>query len=129
MTPVPINLAEKFALFSEHWSPKVVARMNDYDFKLVKMQGDFVWHRHTDTDETFFVLNGTLEIEFRDSVVTLNKGEMLVIPKGVEHKPFAPKVCSVLLVERIGTINTGHAAASALTAGDGEWTKPGQLGP
>ena len=121
MPPIPINLAEKFALFSEHWSPKVVARMNDCDFKLVKMQGDFVWHRHTDTDETFLVLNGTLQIEFRDGVVTLNKGEMLVIPKGVEHKPSAAKVCNVLLVERIGTINTGDATESALTAGEGEW--------
>ena len=121
MTPVPINLAEKFALFSEHWSPKVVARMNDCDFKLVKMQGDFLWHRHTDTDETFLVLDGTLQIEFRDGVATLNRGEMLVIPKGVEHKPSAPKVCNVLLVERTGTINTGDAAESALTAGKGEW--------
>jgi mannose-6-phosphate isomerase-like protein (cupin superfamily) len=102
-----INLAEKLTRFTEQWSPKIIAQMNDYQFKVVKLQGDFVWHSHADTDETFIVLEGELGIDFRDGPVTLQKGEMIVIPKGVEHKPFAKEECQVMLVEPAGTPNTG----------------------
>ena len=102
-----INLKEKFAKFSEQWSPKTIARMNDCLFKLVKFRGDFIWHDHHETDETFIVLEGEMRIDFRDGGVDLKEGEMLVVPKGVEHKPFAEKECKVMLVEPVGTINTG----------------------
>ncbi|HEX5840767.1 MAG TPA: cupin domain-containing protein [Anaerolineales bacterium] len=103
----PINLNEKLSKFSEHWSPRIIAQMNDYHFKVVKVQGEFVWHAHADTDEVFVVLNGRLEIQFRQGNVVLNKGEMYVVPKGVEHKPVAESECHILLVEPAGTVNTG----------------------
>jgi mannose-6-phosphate isomerase-like protein (cupin superfamily) len=103
----PINLNEKLSKFSEHWSPRIIAQMNDYHFKVVKVQGEFVWHAHTDTDEVFVVLNGQLEIQFRQESVVLNEGEMYVVPKGVEHKPAAESECHILLVEPAGTVNTG----------------------
>jgi mannose-6-phosphate isomerase-like protein (cupin superfamily) len=115
-----INFEEKLNKFSEHWSPKIVAQMNDYHFKLVKFQGDFVWHSHDDTDETFIVLDEEMTIDFRDGKVDLKAGEMFVVPKGVEHKPFAKKECRVLLVEPAGTINTGDAGGE-LTAKDDIW--------
>jgi len=115
-----VNLQSKFAKLSEHWSPRIIAQMNDYHFKLVKIQGDFVWHSHADTDEVFIVLEGRMDIHFRDGTVTLNAGEMLVVPKGVEHKPFAEKECKVMLVEPAGTINTGEAGGER-TAADGVW--------
>lgn len=101
------NLKKKLALFSEHWSPRIVAQMNEYHFKLAKLQGEFVWHDHPETDEVFLVLHGQLEIQFRDGSVTLNEGEMYVVPKGVEHKPVAVQECHILLVEPAGTVNTG----------------------
>ncbi len=104
----PINFQEKLNLFSEHWSPKIVARMNDYHFKVVKIQGEFVWHDHPETDEVFILLKGRLELQFREASVLLNEGEMFVVPKGVEHKPVAVDECHVLLVEPAGTINTGN---------------------
>jgi mannose-6-phosphate isomerase-like protein (cupin superfamily) len=107
MNRQPINLQGKFSKFSEHWSPKVVARMNDYHFKLAKVQGEFVWHDHPETDEVFLVVKGRLEIHFQDGMVTLNEGEMFVVPKGVEHKPAAEEECHILLVEPAGTVNTG----------------------
>ena|SRR5580704_284143 len=82
-----INFARKFGLFDEQWQPKVIAEMNDYQFKIVKLQGDFIWHDHHDTDEAFIVLDGSLRIDFRDGAVQLSAGEMFVVPKGVEHKP------------------------------------------
>ena len=85
MTRSPVNFAEKLAQLSEHWSPRVVAELNDYQFKLVKAAGEFVWHKHDETDEAFIVLNGELEIEFRDGPVILRAGEMYVVPKGLEH--------------------------------------------
>ena len=103
----PINLNEKLSKFSEHWSPRIIAQMNDYHFKVAKVQGEFVWHSHADTDEVFVVLNGRLEIQFRQGSVTLNEGEMYVVPKGVEHKPVAESECHILLVEPAGTVNTG----------------------
>lgn len=117
-----INFAEKLAGFSDHWSPKIIAQMNDYHFKLVKVQGDFVWHRHTDTDEVFIVLDGELRIELRDGHVDLTTGEMFVVPRGVEHKPFAASECQLMLVEPAGTINTGDAGG-ALTAADSVWVE------
>jgi mannose-6-phosphate isomerase-like protein (cupin superfamily) len=106
----PINLKEKCAQFSDHWSPRVVAEMNDYQFKLAKIQGAFVWHAHPETDEVFFVVEGSMAIEFRDGRVDLTAGEMFVVPKGVEHKPIAAGECSILLVEPRGVVNTGDAA-------------------
>ena len=104
-----INFAHKFALFSEQWQPKVVAEMNDYQFKVVKLQGDFIWHDHKDTDETFIVIEGDLRIDLRDGAVHVSAGEMFVVPKGVEHKPSAAAECRVMLVETAGTVNTGDA--------------------
>jgi len=115
-----INLKDKLAKFSEHWTPKIIAEMNDYQFKLVKIKGDFVWHNHPDTDEVFIVIEGSMKIEFKDGVVELNEGEMYVVPKGVEHKPFAEKECKVLLVEPRGVVNTGDAEGE-LTAANDVW--------
>lgn len=120
MSYAPINFAAKFARFSEHWSPKIIAQMNDYHFKLAKIQGEFVWHSHADTDEVFIVLDGQMTIYFRDGEIILQSGEMFVIPKGVEHKPFANWECKIMLVERAGTINTGDVQ-SDLSAKDGVW--------
>ena len=105
----PINLEEKLSKFSEHWAPKIIARMNDYHFKLGKIQGDFVWHSHPDTDEVFILLGGAMRIDFRDGSVDLKEGEMFVVPKGTEHKPFAEEECEIMLVEPAGTLNTGDA--------------------
>lgn len=115
-----INIQEKFTRFSEHWSPRIIARINDYDIKLVKMQGNFVWHRHADTDEVFFVLDGEMSIEFRDGEVDLKPGEMFVVKKGVEHKPFAESECRIMTIESKGTINTGDAGGE-FTAEEDVW--------
>ena len=120
MEYIPINFKEKLATFSEHWSPKIIAQMNDYHFKLVKFQGDFVWHRHDDTDEVFIELEGEMSIEFREGKVNLKAGEMFVVPKGLEHKPHAEKECKIMLVEPAGTINTGNAGGD-LTSEDNVW--------
>ncbi|MER3482062.1 MAG: cupin [Meiothermus sp.] len=109
-----VNFAEKLALFDQHWSPKIVAQMNDYEFKLVKIQGDFVWHKHDDTDEVF-ILEGEMRLDFRDGPVSLKAGELFVAPKGVEHKPYAAQECKIMLVEPIGVVNTGDAGGE-LTA-------------
>lgn len=102
-----INLREKFSLFAEPWVPKVIAEMNDYQFKLVRLAGDFIWHDHKHTDETFLVIEGSLRIDFRDGSVDINAGEMYVVPRGVEHKPFAAAEVKVLLIEPRGVLNTG----------------------
>lgn len=102
-----INLQEKLSKFSEHWSPKIIARLNDYHLKLAKVQGEFVWHDHPETDEVFLIVQGQLEIQFRDGSIVLTEGEMFVVPKGVEHKPVAKTECHILLVEPAGTVNTG----------------------
>ena len=117
---VKINLKEKLSKFSEHWSPRIIAEMNDYQFKLVKIKGDFVWHNHNDTDEVFIVLEGEMKIEFKDETVELKKGEMFVVPKGVEHKPYSDKECKIMLVEPKGVVNTGDAE-SDLTAPNEVW--------
>ena len=115
-----INLRKKLEKFSEHWSPKVIAEMNDYQFKLVKIKGDFVWHNHADTDETFIVIEGEMKIEFEDKTVELKEGEMYVVPKGVEHKPYAEKECSIMIIEPRGVVNTGNTEGD-LTASNDVW--------
>jgi len=120
MSDSAINLRDKLALFSEHWSPRVVAEMNDVQFKLAKLQGEFVWHAHADTDEVFIVIHGGMTLEFRDKRVPLAAGEMYVVPKGVEHRPVAAEECCVMLVEPRGVVNTGDAGG-ALTAAQDAW--------
>lgn len=116
--PEAINFARKFDLFSEQWQPKVVAELNDYQFKIVRIEGDFLWHDHPETDEAFVVLDGELRIDFRDHSVTLGPGEMVVVPKGVEHKPFAAKEVRMLLIEPRGTLNTGHVGGERTARND-----------
>jgi len=115
-----INFKEKLSKFSEHWAPKIIAQMNNYHFKIVKFQGEFVWHSHDDTDEVFIVLDGEMSIAFRDGSVELKAGEMFVVSKGTEHKPKADKECKAILVEPAGTINTGSAGGE-MTAEDNVW--------
>ncbi len=103
----PINLGEKLTTFSEHWSPRIIAQMNDYHFKVAKIQGEFIWHDHPETDEVFIVLKGQLVIRLRDGNVILHEGELFVVPKGMEHKPVAEAECHILLIEPAGTVNTG----------------------
>lgn len=110
-----VNFKDKFSKFSEHWSPKIIGQLNDYHIKLVKIQGDFVWHSHAETDEAFIVMEGELGIDFRNRQVMLHPGEMIVVPKGVEHKPFAKNECRIMLIEPVGTVNTGDVK-SELTA-------------
>jgi mannose-6-phosphate isomerase-like protein (cupin superfamily) len=114
----PINVQQKFGLLSEQWQPKVIAEMNDYQFKVVKIQGDFVWHSHQDTDETFLVIDGDLRIDFRDGAVHLSAGEMFVVPKGVEHKPYAEHEVKMLLIEPRGVPNTGDQGGERTAAND-----------
>ncbi len=109
----PVDLHERLSLFSEHWRPKVVARLNDYDVKVVKLKGEFVWHRHADTDELFLVIEGSLTIQLRDGDVTLGPGQLYVVPQGVEHRPVAVGDVSAMLVEPRGTLNTGDATGEA----------------
>jgi len=115
-----INLEQKFSLFNEHWTPKIIAELNDYQVKIVKVEGDFVWHDHSDTDEFFFVIEGTLFIEFESETMELNAGELYVVPKGVQHRPFAHGECKVMLIEPRGVVNTGEAS-SDLTASNDVW--------
>ena len=115
-----INLKEKLSMFSEHWSPKIVAEMNDYHIKLVKIKGDFVWHNHEDTDEVFIVIEGKMKIEFEEKIVELNEGEMYVVPKGVNHKPFAESECKIMIIEPSGVVNTGNIESN-LTASNDVW--------
>jgi mannose-6-phosphate isomerase-like protein (cupin superfamily) len=113
-----INFAEKLGLIHEQWSPRVVAELNDYQFKVVRIEGDFIWHDHPETDEAFIVLDGHLRIDFRDGSVLLGPGEMFVVPKGVEHKPFAEREVKMLLVEPRGVLNTGNAGGERTASND-----------
>jgi mannose-6-phosphate isomerase-like protein (cupin superfamily) len=115
-----INLGNKFGKFSDYWSPRVVAEMNDYQFKLAKIKGEFVWHRHADTDEVFIVLEGAMKIELPDGEVSLEAGELFVVPRGVEHRPSAEMECRIMLVEPRGVVNTGEPAGE-LTAENDVW--------
>lgn len=121
-----IDLAGKIALIDGHWQPRVVAEMNDYQFKVVKLEGEFVWHRHGDTDETFIVLDGILRIDFRggphgDASIELRAGQMAVVPKGIEHKPCAQGEVKLLLIEPRGVVNTGDSATSERTVENDQW--------
>src|SRR5919199_2283681 len=113
-----INFAEKLRLLGEQWSPRVVAELNDYQFKVVRIEGDFIWHDHPETDEAFLVLEGELRIDFRDGAVLLGPGELYVVPKGVEHKPFAAREVKMLLIEPRGVLNTGHAGGERTAPND-----------
>ena len=113
-----INLRNKFSLFAEPWAPKVIAEMNDYQFKLVRLTGEFIWHDHKQTDETFIVIEGSLRIDFRDGSVEINAGEMYVVPRGVKHKPFAAAEVKVLLIEPKGVPNTGDEGGPRTAVND-----------
>ena len=113
-----INFQQKFGLFNEQWQPKVVAEMNDYQFKVVRLQGDFIWHDHKDTDETFLVVEGRLRIDFRDGCVYISAGEMFIVPKGVEHKPYAEQEVKLILIEPRGVLNTGHEGGERTAVND-----------
>lgn len=104
-----INLSEKLALFSEHWSPKIVGELNGQHVKLVKFKGEFVWHKHDAEDEMFLVIKGSFRMEYRDKTIVLNEGEFLIVPRGTEHRPVADEEVSVLLFEPATTLNTGDA--------------------
>ena len=104
-----INFTDKFSQFSDLWSPRIIAQMNDYHFKLARIQGEFVWHSHPETDEVFIIISGSMDIHLRDGSVELKAGEMYVVPKGIEHKPAAEGECHILLIEPAGTLNTGDA--------------------
>ena len=109
-----INLADKLSTFSDHWQPRVVGQFNGHDLMVVKVKGEFVWHKHDDTDDFFLVLEGRINIQLRDGVVSLGPGEIFVVPKGVEHRPVADDEAHVLLIEPQGTPNTGNAATAAV---------------
>ena len=113
-----INFKQMFELFEERWQPKVIAEMNDYQFKVVRLQGDFTWHDHPETDETFIVLEGDLRIDFRGDAVQVSSGEMFVVPKGVQHKPYAEREVKVLLIEPRGVMNTGHEGGDRTAPND-----------
>ena len=115
-----INLASKYNKIDEHWSPKVVAEMNDYQFKLAKIKNDFIWHIHEDTDETFIVIEGKIYIEFEDETVELSEGEMIVVPKGKKHRPYADEEAKIMLIEPKGVRNTGNIV-NDLTSDDNQW--------
>lgn len=121
MPVTPIKVTDKLDALTRHWSPGIIARLNDYEVKLAKIQGEFVWHQHDDTDELFYCLSGEMHIEFRDGVIQLQEGELVVVPKGVEHRPRAAQECHILLIEPAGVINTGDAASGPLTAETDRW--------
>jgi mannose-6-phosphate isomerase-like protein (cupin superfamily) len=111
--PGAIDLSEKLSMFSEHWSPRTVTQFNDCDVMVVKVKGEFVWHKHDDTDDFFLVLKGVLDIQLRDRTITLGPGQMYIVPKGVEHRPVAREEVHLLLIEPAGTPNTGDVATAA----------------
>ena len=115
-----INFISKFKLFSDFWSPKIIAEMNNYQFKLVKIKGEFTWHKHENTDEVFIVIEGSMGIQFKDKTIELNIGEMIVIKKSEEHRPYATKECKVLIIEPRGVINTGDSGGE-LTSDNDIW--------
>jgi mannose-6-phosphate isomerase-like protein (cupin superfamily) len=118
MNYTAVQLRQKLSLFHDTWAPRVIAQMNDYQFKLVKILGDFIWHDHPETDETFLVIYGELRIDFRDGCARLGPGELFVVPKGVEHKPFAEQEVHLMLIEPRGVLNTGHEGGERTAAGE-----------
>ena len=115
-----INFLEKFSKFNELWSPKVISEINDYQFKLAKIKNDFIWQSHEETDETFIVIKGSMSIEFENETIKLNEGEMIVVPKGKKHRPFADEEAKIMLIEPRGTLNTGDIV-SDLTSDNDQW--------
>lgn len=113
-----INLQQKLSLITEQWQPRVIAEMNDYQFKIAKLEGDFIWHDHQETDETFLVIAGELRIDFEDGHVHLAAGDLFVVPKGVRHKPFAEHEVHIMLIEPRGVPNTGHEGGERTVAND-----------
>ncbi|MGN6528209.1 MAG: cupin domain-containing protein [Burkholderiaceae bacterium] len=117
----PVSFAAKAALLPEQWTPRVVAELNDIQFKVVRIEGDFLWHDHADTDEAFLVLDGVLRIDFRDRQVTVRPGELFVVPRGVEHKPYAESEVRMVLIEPRGVVNTGGLEANERTQANDIW--------
>jgi mannose-6-phosphate isomerase-like protein (cupin superfamily) len=115
-----VNLAEKFSLFSDHWRPKVIAELNGQEVKLVKLQGEFIWHHHDVEDEMFLVWRGSFRVEFRDRIVTLQEGECIVVPHGVEHRTAADREAEVIVFEPAQTRNTGNRVDVTFTAPQGD---------
>ena len=117
---IKINFREKFEKFSEYWKPKVITELNDYQFKLVKIKGDFIWHNHEETDEAFIVIDGKIFIEFEEKTEEINEGEMIIVPKGVKHKPYAKTEAKIMIIEPKGVVNTGEIL-DKLTAPNDDW--------
>jgi len=113
-----INFQEKFTKITDQWTPRVIAEMNNNQFKIARIQGEFVWHKHEETDEVFIIVEGTMNLEFRDGSVNLQEGEMFVVPKGVEHKPVAINECKILMIEPRGTSNTGNVGGERTQEND-----------
>jgi mannose-6-phosphate isomerase-like protein (cupin superfamily) len=120
MTVEAINFKQKLALFNDQWSPRIIAQLNDYHFKLAKIEGEFVWHSHPETDEVFVVIEGEFEMQLPDKTLVLKTGEMCVVPRGVQHRPVAAAECAILLVEPAGTVNTGDVGGDRTAAHD-DW--------
>jgi len=118
MSKNQINFQEKFTKITEQWTPRVIAQMNDNQFKIARIQGEFVWHKHEETDEVFIIIEGTMNLELRDRTVNLQEGEMYVVPKGVEHKPVAENECKILMIETQGTTNTGNVGGDRTQEND-----------
>ncbi len=118
MEYLPINLSEKLNKFQDQWAPKVIAQLNNYQLKLVKIENDFVWHDHPDTDEMFMVIQGDMRIDFEDGSVHLKKGELYIIPKGKRHKPFAENECHILIIEPENVVNTGETGGNKTAEND-----------
>jgi len=112
------NFQEKFTKITDQWTPRVIAEMNNNQFKIARIQGEFVWHKHEETDEVFIIIEGTMNLEFRDGSVNLQEGEMFVVPKGVEHKPVAINECKILMIEPRGTSNTGNVGGERTQEND-----------
>ncbi len=110
-----VNIQDKLTLFSDYWNPRIVGELNGQHVKLAKLKGEFVWHKHDEEDEMFYILKGELQMQFRDRMVVLKEGEFLIVPKGVEHRPVAEEEVSVMLFEPVGTVNTGESEKGELT--------------
>ena len=120
-----VDVADRLSLVSKHWSPKVVARLNDYEIEVVKLQGEFVWHTHDDTDELFLVVSGELRIQLRDGDVVLRPGQLFVVPRGIEHCPIADGEVHAVLIEPLGVVNTGDAGGALTATYDDSLMSPG----
>ncbi len=118
MSKNQINFQEKFTKITEQWTPRVIAEMNNNQFKIARIQGEFIWHKHEETDEVFIIIEGTMQLEFRDGTVLLEEGEMYVVPKGVEHKPVSQNECKILMIEPKGTTNTGNVGGDRTQEND-----------